>query len=189
MNIWDFLSVYGSLRWTGGVWRSEPVHLGESVRIYIIQSFIYREVHYFTEPSEGTVWFLYDMEVNQFLSYNRSLTHIFYAYLLWCNGSFSFIFYVNYPRKSVCRQRDVVYVSFFFNFLRQVCSIKFFTFWFEWHRIKLSKETINWIAFRYFLKTNVYPFQTNVYPFLGCKTLNTTDVYFVYSQTEKKKKS
>ena len=116
--------------WGMAKWTSSPRWV---VRIYIIQSFIYREVHYFTEPSEGTVWFLYDMEVNQFLSYNRSLTHIFYAYLLWCNGSFSFIFYVNCPRKSVCRQRHVVYASFFFNFFRQVCSIKFFTFWFEWH--------------------------------------------------------
>ena len=48
---------YGSRMWTGAIWRSEPAHLGNSVRTHIITSFTYRGVYYFNEPSKGTVWF------------------------------------------------------------------------------------------------------------------------------------
>ena len=41
----------------GAVWQSELVHLGEPVRIPIIQSFIFRGVYCFTEPSEGMIGF------------------------------------------------------------------------------------------------------------------------------------
>ena len=58
---------YCSLRWTGVVWRSETVHLVERVWTHIIPSFNYRGVNCFSEPSERTVWFLYGLEVNQFL--------------------------------------------------------------------------------------------------------------------------
>lgn len=40
----------------GAVWRSEPVLLDEAVRTHIIQSFTYREVYYFTNSSEETVF-------------------------------------------------------------------------------------------------------------------------------------
>ena len=36
--------IYGSLRWTGTIWRSEPVHLGEPVRTCIIHDFIWDRV-------------------------------------------------------------------------------------------------------------------------------------------------
>ena len=58
--------IYGSRRWTGEVWRSEPVHLGEPVRNHII-SFIVESISFI---------------VNQFLSYNRLLRHIFYTHFL-----------------------------------------------------------------------------------------------------------
>ena len=48
--------IYGSLRSIGAVWRSEPVLVDEAVRTHIIQSFTYREVYYFTNPSEETVF-------------------------------------------------------------------------------------------------------------------------------------
>ena len=48
--------IYGSLRSIGAVWRSEPVLLDEAVRTHIIQSFTYREVYYFTNSSEETVF-------------------------------------------------------------------------------------------------------------------------------------
>ena len=47
---------YGSLRNTGAVWRSEPVHLEEQIRTHVIQRFIFiKEFTFFYEPSEGTV--------------------------------------------------------------------------------------------------------------------------------------
>ena len=58
---------YCSLRWTGVVWWSETVHLVERVWTHIIPSFNYRGVNCFSEPRERTVWFLYGLEVNQFL--------------------------------------------------------------------------------------------------------------------------
>ena len=61
----------GELVRSGLTW---PVHLGELVKTHIIQSFICRGVHYFTEPSEGTVWFWYGLEADQFLSYDRPLS-------------------------------------------------------------------------------------------------------------------
>ena len=72
--------------------------------------------------------------------------------------------HVSYPGKTVCRQRDNEFHSPLI-FFRQVCSVKFFTFWLEKHWKKLLKETINWIAFCCFLKSYVYPIQmTNSYP-------------------------
>ena len=49
---------YGSLRWTGTVWWSEPVHLSELFQTHVIQILIYRGIHYFLKPSRETVWFL-----------------------------------------------------------------------------------------------------------------------------------
>ena len=46
---------YNSLRSFGAVWRNEPVYLGEPVRTSVNQSFIDKEVYYFTEPIGGTV--------------------------------------------------------------------------------------------------------------------------------------
>ena len=53
--------------------KNEPVHLEEPVLNHIIQSFIYREVYYFTEPSEGMVVFWFSLKVKQFLSNNQPL--------------------------------------------------------------------------------------------------------------------
>ena len=53
--LWDFQSVYGPRIRNGAVWQSEPVHLDETVRTHIIQSFTNRGIHYFTEQSDGTV--------------------------------------------------------------------------------------------------------------------------------------
>ena len=47
---------YGSLRWTGAVWQSEPVH--QLVRTHINQIFIYVGVYYIAETNEVTVSFL-----------------------------------------------------------------------------------------------------------------------------------
>ena len=53
--LWDFQSVYGPRIRNGAVWQSELVHLDETVRTHIIQSFTHRGIHYFTEQSDGTV--------------------------------------------------------------------------------------------------------------------------------------
>ena len=56
MIIWDFQSVYGSQMihlGEGVASQNEPVHLDEPVRTHVIRSFIFRGIHYFTEPSEG----------------------------------------------------------------------------------------------------------------------------------------
>ena len=45
--------VHITLRWTGVVWQSNPVHPGESVPIHIAQISIYRCTH-----CSGTFWFL-----------------------------------------------------------------------------------------------------------------------------------
>ena len=65
LRLW---STYSSLRWTGLFWQSEQAHLSEQVPTHIIQSFIYRRIYYFSEPSEAAVWFLVRSRVNQFLS-------------------------------------------------------------------------------------------------------------------------
>ena len=54
-NLW---LTKGSVRWTGAVWRNEPVHLSEPFQTHIIQILIYRGVHYFVKPSKRMVWFL-----------------------------------------------------------------------------------------------------------------------------------
>ena len=50
-----FYAVLRSLRWTGAVWRSEPV---QPFQTHIIQSLIYWGVHHFVKPSKRTIWFL-----------------------------------------------------------------------------------------------------------------------------------
>ena len=46
----------GSHKWTSAVWRSKPGHLGEPVRIHIIQSFVYSGVKGRDGLIFSTVW-------------------------------------------------------------------------------------------------------------------------------------
>ena len=46
---------YSLLRWTGAVWRSEPVHLGEPFQTHIIHSFTYKGFYHFTKWMNGLI--------------------------------------------------------------------------------------------------------------------------------------
>ena len=64
--IWNFQSVYGSLKWTDVVWRSETVQLGEPVQTHIIQVLFTKPSS--TLPSQVKEWsgFWYGLVVKQF---------------------------------------------------------------------------------------------------------------------------
>ena len=47
---------YGSLRWTGAVWRSEPVHLDELVWTHTVMTFIYRHLHFAVKEHYISKW-------------------------------------------------------------------------------------------------------------------------------------
>ena len=65
---------YGSLRWTGAVWRSETVYLDELVWTHTVITFIYRHFavkEHFQVKEQPDFW--YGLEANQFLSYNQPI--------------------------------------------------------------------------------------------------------------------
>lgn len=64
--------ICGSLRWTGGFWWSEPIHLGEPVQFNIIKILI-EEITILASQVKSGLIFWYGLEVKQFLLYNISL--------------------------------------------------------------------------------------------------------------------
>ena len=94
------VSWYGMAKWTSSPrWVSPNLY---NSKFYLQRSPLF----YRTKWRNGLIFVRYGSEPISLV--NRSLTHIFYAYLLWCNGSISF-FMMSIILESQFEDRETLY--------------------------------------------------------------------------------